>query len=108
MIALAERFDLREVAALDRRDFLTVAPRHLPKGQRLTLLPANWSQPGVGASKPWDMPNHDYWLLGSRRLGRTTYDARGNLAPGRTTSSTRSRLTYGGRAGQEPCCQEVR
>jgi len=39
VIALAERFDLREVAALDRRDFLIVAPRHLPKGERLTLLP---------------------------------------------------------------------
>jgi hypothetical protein len=31
--------DVREVAALDRRDFQVVAPRHLPKGQRLTLLP---------------------------------------------------------------------
>jgi predicted nucleic acid-binding protein len=39
VIALAERFDLREVAALDRRDFRVVAPRHLPKGERLTLLP---------------------------------------------------------------------
>jgi predicted nucleic acid-binding protein len=39
VIALAERFDLREVAALDRRDFMVVAPRHLPKGQRLTLRP---------------------------------------------------------------------
>ena len=41
MVALAERLDLREVAALDRRDFLVVAPRHLPKGERLTLLPAD-------------------------------------------------------------------
>ncbi|MFC5833649.1 type II toxin-antitoxin system VapC family toxin [Nonomuraea insulae] len=39
VIALAERFDLREVATLDRRDYLVVAPRHLPKGQRLTILP---------------------------------------------------------------------
>lgn len=39
VIALAERFDLREVAALDRRDFMVVAPRHLPKGQRLILRP---------------------------------------------------------------------
>jgi hypothetical protein len=28
-----------EVAALDRRDFQVVAPRHLPKGERLKLLP---------------------------------------------------------------------
>jgi len=40
IVALAERLDLREVAALDRRDLLVVAPRHLPKGERLTLLPA--------------------------------------------------------------------
>jgi uncharacterized protein len=40
IVALAERLDLREVAALDRRDLLVVAPRHLPKGDRLTLLPA--------------------------------------------------------------------
>ncbi len=39
VIALAERFDLHEVAALDRRDFQVVAPRHHPKGQRLRLLP---------------------------------------------------------------------
>jgi uncharacterized protein len=39
VIALAERLDLNEVAALDRRDFQVVAPRHLPKGQRLKLLP---------------------------------------------------------------------
>ena len=39
VIALAERLDLREVAALDRRDFQVVAPRHLPKGQRLRQLP---------------------------------------------------------------------
>ena len=39
VIALAERLDLREVATLDRRDFQVVAPRHLPKGQRLALLP---------------------------------------------------------------------
>lgn len=41
IVALAERLDLREVAALDRRDFLVVAPRHLPKGQRLIVLPAD-------------------------------------------------------------------
>lgn len=41
VIALAERLDVREVAALDRRDFLVVAPRHLRKGERLTLLPAD-------------------------------------------------------------------
>lgn len=41
VIALAERLDVREVATLDRRDFLVVAPRHLPKGERLTLLPAD-------------------------------------------------------------------
>lgn len=40
IVALAERLDLREVAALDRRDLLVVAPRHLPKGERLKLLPA--------------------------------------------------------------------
>lgn len=39
VVALAERLDLREVATLDSRDFKVVAPRHLPKGQRLTLLP---------------------------------------------------------------------
>lgn len=39
VIALAERLDLHEVAALDRRDFQIVAPRHLPKGERLRLLP---------------------------------------------------------------------
>ena len=39
VIVLAERLDLHEVAALDRRDFKVVAPRHLPKGQRLRLLP---------------------------------------------------------------------
>jgi hypothetical protein len=38
-LALAERLDLHEVAALDRRGFRVVAPRHLPKGQRLKLLP---------------------------------------------------------------------
>lgn len=32
VIALAERLDVREIAALDRRDFRVVAPRHLPKG----------------------------------------------------------------------------
>jgi uncharacterized protein len=32
VIAVAERLDVREVAALDRRDFLVVAPRHLRKG----------------------------------------------------------------------------
>jgi uncharacterized protein len=40
IVALAERLDLREVATLDRRDLLVVAPRHLPRGGRLTLLPA--------------------------------------------------------------------
>jgi uncharacterized protein len=39
--AIAERLDLHEVAALDRRDFQVVAPRHLPKGQRFKLLPEN-------------------------------------------------------------------
>jgi predicted nucleic acid-binding protein len=39
VIALAERLDLHEVAALDRRDFQIIAPRHLPKGERLRLLP---------------------------------------------------------------------
>jgi uncharacterized protein len=39
IIALAERLDLHEVATLDRRDFTVVAPRHLAKGARLTLLP---------------------------------------------------------------------
>jgi predicted nucleic acid-binding protein len=32
VIAPAERLDLREVAAIDRRDFLVIAPRHLRKG----------------------------------------------------------------------------
>lgn len=41
VVALAERLDLHEVAALDRRDFQVVAPRHLPKGERLKLLPGN-------------------------------------------------------------------
>jgi hypothetical protein len=39
VIALAERLDRHEIAALDRRDFQVVAPRHLPKGERLKLLP---------------------------------------------------------------------
>jgi hypothetical protein len=39
VITLAERLDLREVGALDRRDFQVVQPRHLAKGERLTLLP---------------------------------------------------------------------
>lgn len=39
VVALAERLDLREIAALDRRDFQVVAPRHLGKGERLKLLP---------------------------------------------------------------------
>jgi hypothetical protein len=39
VIALAERLRLHQVAALDRRDFQVVAPRHLPKGERLKLLP---------------------------------------------------------------------
>jgi uncharacterized protein len=38
-VALAERLDLREVATLDRWDLAVVAPRHLPKGERLVLLP---------------------------------------------------------------------
>jgi uncharacterized protein len=33
LVALAERLDLREIAALDRRDFQVVAPRHLGKGE---------------------------------------------------------------------------
>lgn len=41
VIALAERLDAREVAALDRRDLLVVEPRHPRKGERLTLLPAD-------------------------------------------------------------------
>jgi predicted nucleic acid-binding protein len=41
IVALAERLDLREVAALDRRDFQVVAPCHLRKGERLRLLPAS-------------------------------------------------------------------
>jgi hypothetical protein len=36
VIALAERLDPHEVAALDRRDFQVVASLHLPKGQRLS------------------------------------------------------------------------
>jgi uncharacterized protein len=39
LIALAERLDLHEVPALDRRDFQVVVSLHLPKGQRLKLLP---------------------------------------------------------------------
>jgi predicted nucleic acid-binding protein len=39
VVALAERLDLREIAALDRRDFQVVAARHLGKGERLKLLP---------------------------------------------------------------------
>jgi predicted nucleic acid-binding protein len=41
VVALAERLDLHEIAALDRRDFQVVAPRHLRKGDRLRLLPDN-------------------------------------------------------------------
>lgn len=41
VIALAERLDVREVASLDHRDFFVVAPRHLRKGERLTLLPTD-------------------------------------------------------------------
>ncbi|GAB1819147.1 type II toxin-antitoxin system VapC family toxin [Herbidospora sp. RD11066] len=41
VIALAERFDLREVATLDQRDYRVVPPRHLPRGQRLTVLPGD-------------------------------------------------------------------
>jgi uncharacterized protein len=41
VVALAERLDLHEAAALDRRDFQVVAPRHLPQGERLKLLPEN-------------------------------------------------------------------
>jgi hypothetical protein len=40
IVGLAERLDLSEVAALGRRDLLVIAPRHLPKGERLTLRPA--------------------------------------------------------------------
>jgi len=32
VIVLAERLDLHEVSALDRRDFQVIAPRHLPEG----------------------------------------------------------------------------
>ena len=39
VVALAERLDVREVAALDRRDFQVIAPRHLRRGERLRLLP---------------------------------------------------------------------
>jgi hypothetical protein len=39
--------DVREVAALDRRDFLVVAPRHLRKGERLTLVPLQNSTQGL-------------------------------------------------------------
>jgi uncharacterized protein len=39
VITFAERLDPQEVAALDRRDFQVVASLHLPKGQRLKLLP---------------------------------------------------------------------
>jgi hypothetical protein len=42
IVALAERLELREVAAPDRRDLLVVAPWHLPKGERPTLLPAEF------------------------------------------------------------------
>jgi uncharacterized protein len=41
VIALAERLDVREDAALDRRDFGVVTPQHLRKGECLTLLPAD-------------------------------------------------------------------
>jgi uncharacterized protein len=41
VVALAERLDLHEVAALDHRDFQVIAPRHPPKGERLKLLPEN-------------------------------------------------------------------
>jgi predicted nucleic acid-binding protein len=40
IVTLAERLDLREIAALDRRDLLAVAPRHLPQGRAPTLVPA--------------------------------------------------------------------
>jgi uncharacterized protein len=40
IVALAERLGLREVATLDRRDLLVVAPWHLQRGQRLTWFPA--------------------------------------------------------------------
>lgn len=33
------RLDLHEIATLDRRDSQIVAPRHLPKGEWLRLLP---------------------------------------------------------------------
>jgi len=39
VVALAERLDLREVDALDRRDFQVVAPRHLPKRPAAQVAP---------------------------------------------------------------------
>lgn len=39
VVALAERLDLHEAAASTSGDFQEVAPRRLPKGQRLRLLP---------------------------------------------------------------------
>jgi predicted nucleic acid-binding protein len=39
VVALAERFNLKAVATLDRRDFCVIWPSHLPKGDRLELLP---------------------------------------------------------------------
>jgi len=41
VVALAERLDVREVATLDRRDFQVISPRHLGRGERLTLLPGD-------------------------------------------------------------------
>jgi hypothetical protein len=41
VVALAERLDVREVATLDRRDFQVISPRHLRRGERLTLLPGD-------------------------------------------------------------------
>src|SRR5258707_6196158 len=58
MVALAERLDLREVAALDRRGFLLVAPRHPPEGERLALLAARLKStspqpPAPSSPKRW-------------------------------------------------------
>lgn len=39
VVALAERFNLKAVATLDRRDFCVIWPSHLPKGDRLELVP---------------------------------------------------------------------
>lgn len=46
IVALAERLDLREVAALDRRDLLVIAPRHLPKGEGSRCCQPTRQRPG--------------------------------------------------------------